>query len=252
MIDTKLIFKKELTKDERIQFNEFYSKVPNSIKDYRRLIKKTTESDMIPCILQDIRNMYSPIILICGRPRSGKSVFALFISNVISTILYYQWFSLKDLYFFPKDLLRGINDYGNQILVLDEAGSSLNKRQWFTDFTFAFDQILQTQGYLNNVYIFVLPFASDLVKDCRKYVDFMCHTKRRGRLRCKKIYKREDQLVSDIKSFKPIYIEDLFIRLNDVPKHLRDGFESRSMDIKTLIRKNITRSLSDKKDWLRC
>lgn len=249
-MDKSKLIKKSLTPKEQIEFNKFYNELPDNLKEYRNRIKKT-ESDIIPSILSDIRRRYSPIIIICGRPRSGKSIFALFLANALSCMSYYERFNMKNLYFYPKDLLRGIKETGFQIFILDEAGSSLNKRKWNSDFSFAFDQILQTQGFLNNVYIFCLPFASDLVKDCRKYVDFLCYTKKRGILRCKKIYKREDQLVSDLKAFKPIYIEDLTIDLSDIPLDMRKEFEIVSEGIKTRIRRNITESLFDKKDWLR-
>jgi hypothetical protein len=249
-LEKTTLLKQKLLKKEKIEFDKFYAKLPKDLIKYRNRIKKT-QSDILPSIFNDIRKRYSPIILICGRPRSGKSMFAIFLANAISSMLYYEWFNMDELYFYPKDLLRNITNTGYQIMVLDEAGSSLNKREWHKDFTFSFDKILQTQGFLNNVYIFVLPFASDLVKDCRKYIDFLCYTKKRGLLRCKKMYKREDQLVSDLKAFRTIYIEDLYVDLNDLPKNIWDDFVQRSERIKNLIRKNITDGLDGDNDWLK-
>ena len=132
----------------------------------------------------------------------------------------------------------------------DESGKDLNKRKYISELTFAFDQIVQTQGLLVNIYIFVLPFASDLVKDLRKYVDYICHVHKRGKVKIKKVYKKEDQLVSELRAFKQVTIEELLFTNEDVPPALWAEFEIKSFAIKKRIRQKITAGLGKEDDWL--
>jgi len=232
-------------------FSDFYRQMDPVLKDYRERIKRT-ESDFIPSVIREMRKGYSPIILVCGRPRSGKSHAGLTLASIFSTLHFYKWYNYKaQFFFFPKDLIKAMDDTGGQIMVLDEAGASLNKRAWQSDFSFAFDKVLQTQGFLQNTYIFILPFASDLVKDCRKYVDYVIKTQKRGTLKIRKVIKKEDQMVSDLKAFGSVYIEHLKIRKTDIPAPLWQQFEIDSRKIKNMIRQNIINEMSEKEsDWL--
>ncbi len=232
---------------------EFHKHLLNSdikLQKYRKRIQNT-ESDFIPALFSDVMNGYSPIIIVCGRPRCGKSKFALFLSTMCSVYLYLKWFEYKgNVFFLPRNLLKSISDEGYEIKMQDESGKDLNKRKYISELTFAFDQIVQTQGLLVNIYIFVLPFASDLVKDLRKYVDYICHVHKRGRVKIKKVYKKEDQLVSELRAFKQITIEELIFTNSDVPIGLWKEFETKSFEIKKRIRQKITAGLGKDEDWL--
>lgn len=250
MHGNQLVWKYGMTKDDRLAFREAMVNSPPELRSYRRRIK-TTESDFIPAVIHDVMNGYSPIIMVVGRQRSGKSKFGLFLATVFSVFIYLKWFEYhNNVFFFPRSLLKSISDEGYEIKVQDEAGKDLNKKKYFTELTFSFDQIIQTQGLLTNIYIFILPFASDLVKDLRKYVDYICHVKKRGVVRIKKVYKREDQLVSELKAFKTVSIEDLLFSDGDVPTPLWSEFETKSFDIKKKIRQKITKGLGSDDDWL--
>jgi len=246
----KPILKYGMSLEQKLRFKEEIKNMPKAQQKYRRKIQ-LTESDFIPALLNDIMNGYSPIIIVCGRPRTGKSKFGLFLSNICSVFLYLKQFQYKgNVFFSPRNLLKSISDYGYEIKMQDESGKDLNKRRYINELTFAFDQIVQTQGLLVNVYIFVLPFASDLVKDLRKYVDFICHVHKRGHVKIKKVYKKEDQLVSELRAFKQITIEELLFSNSDVPSDLWHEFEVKSFEIKKRIRQQITAGLGREDDWL--
>jgi len=239
-----------MSMEDKQRFTNHLANCDADLQKYRRKIKHT-ESDFIPALLSDVMNGYSPIIIVCGRPRTGKSKFALFLSTVCSVFLYLKWFQYKgNVFFSPRNLLKSISDEGYEIKLHDESGKDLNKRRYLSELTFAFEQIVQTQGLLINIYIFVLPFASDLVKDLRKYVDFICHVHKRGKVKIKKVYKKEDQLVSELKAFKQINIEELLFTNEDVPAWLWHEFEIKSFEIKKRIREKITAGLGREEDWL--
>jgi hypothetical protein len=239
-----------MSMDEKKMFKDNLLNCDMKLQLYRKRIQHT-ESDFIPALLSDVMNGYSPIIVVCGRPRTGKSKFGLFLSTLCSVFLYAKWFKYKgNVFFFPRNLLKSISDDGYEIKMQDESGKDLNKRKYISELTFAFDQIVQTQGLLVNIYIFVLPFASDLVKDLRKYVDYICHVHKRGRVKIKKVYKKEDQLVSELRAFKQVTIEELIFTNSDVPADLWHEFETKSFEIKKRIRQKITAGLGKEDDWL--
>lgn len=250
-ITPEYLLKFDRSSTKSSEFRAFLKHLDPELLKYRRRIMRT-QSDFLPALFNEVRKGYSPIIIICGRPRSGKSNFGLFIATASSVLLFYRWFDINDCFFYPKDLLRSLDDAGFQIKIMDEAGSALNKRKYYEELTIVFDQIIQTQGYLLNIYIFILPFATDLVKDLRKYTDYVCYIKKRGVARIRKVYKKEDQMVSDLKAFSIITIEDLVYNKEDVPKALWAEFERRSFIIKKNIKDQAIKSLKSDgpKDWL--
>lgn len=251
-MDRQILIKQNRTKDEIEQFREFYKNVPDEIKQFRKRIQ-LTQSDVLPSILGDIHEGYSVIILITGRPRSGKTFDCGTIANILSVFLYYEWFNpRKNLHFYPKDFLKNMGDKGYEIRVLEEAGiDDLGKDRWFSDLAELFDRMLQTQQYLININIIVLPFASDLVKRVRKYIDYLCKTEKKGRLKVKKIYKREDQLVSDLKAFKDVTIEEMQIYKTDLPSEIWNEIESMCNAVKMKVMNDIKKGLNrEGYDWL--
>jgi len=250
LLDYRPILHYGMGKSNKLKFREALSRCDPKLISYRNRIKET-ESDFLPALFNDVMNGYSPIIIVCGRPRTGKSKFGLFISTVTSVFLYLKWFEYNgNVFFMPRNLLKSIDDFGYEIKMQDESGMELNKRKYIDELTIAFDQIVQTQGLLVNIYIFILPFASDLVKDLRKYVDYVCHVHKRGKVRIKKVYKREDQLVSELRAFKTVPIEELTFENSDVPRALWKEFEVKSFEIKKKIRQRITAGLGKDDDWL--
>lgn len=241
------------SEEEKVLMRKFVKTVNPKILKYRRRIQYT-QSDSIPAILGDVQDGYSPILLVCGRQRKGKTRFGATIGNICSTFLYYRYFNPKTSFFlYPRELLQAITDEGYQILILDEAGSSgsgINKREWYSELAELFDYILQTQGNLNNIYIFILPFASDLTTDIRKYVDYLFSAKRKGLFKAYKIYKREDQLVKNLKDFKQVWIEMLHFNRSDLPNFIWNPIEKRVNEVKSETRKEKIKNILGKGDWL--
>jgi hypothetical protein len=247
----ELLLKYDKSPEEKQMLKSFKKTIdPDILKLRKRILN--TESDFIPSVISEVRNGFSPIIIVCGRQRMGKSKFALFLAWILEAFLYYRWFDMeRNLFFSSKELIKSIGDDGFQIKIKEEAGGDLNKKKFLNDLSYAFDEIIQTQGYLVNIYIFVLPFASDLVRDIRKYVDYICYVKKRGMVRIKRVYKKEDQLISDLKAFGVISTEDMLFNNFDVPKEVWKRFEVMSFRIKALMRRKITSKMKGlEDDWL--
>ena len=253
-IDLSLMVNRYRTEEETALLKVYVkTNVDPKILEYRKRIQNT-ESSIIPSIIGDVQDGYSPILLVCGRQRKGKTRFGVTLANIFSVFLYYSHFDYKNGFFlYPRKLLQAITDEGYQILCLDEAGSfgsGINKREWYSELAELFDYVLQTQGNLNNIYIFILPFASDLTTDIRKYVDYLFSAKRKGLFRGYKIYKREDQLVKNLKDFKQVWIEMLHFRKSDLPESIWRPIEKRVNEVKSETRKEKIKKMMSKGDWL--
>lgn len=250
----QILAKKYNTKKEENKIKEFLKGVDPKIMRFKNRIRKMG-SDTLPNIIGDIQDGYSPIILICGRQRIGKTRFGVTLANIFSVFLYYQWLNPDESFFLePKRVLQNMTDEGYQIFVLDEAGASgsgINKRQWYSELNELFDYVLQTQGTLQNIYIFILPFASDLTTDIRKYVDYLMAGKKRGLFKSYKIYKREDQLVKNLKAFKQVWIEMLQFDKSDLPASIWKPVDAKCEKIKRETRvKKLHNIMNDKDNWL--
>lgn len=249
----RIMTKRNRTKEETKIVMEHIGTIKNKneILNFRKRIV-LMESDTLPSIMGDIQEGYSPILLVCGRQRIGKTRFGATLANIFSIFLYYEWFDhKKGFYLQPRRLLQELGNY--MIYLLDEAGSSgsgLNKRQWFSELAILYDYILQTQGNLINIYIFILPFASDLTTDIRKYIDYLFAGKKRGNFKVYKIYKREDQLVKNLKAFKQVWIENLTFKKSDLPEWIWRPIENKCNEIKVKTKDDIINRMRKKEDWL--
>lgn len=252
-LDLSIIANRNRSEEETVLMKSFVKTVSPKILRFRKRIQ-LTDSNIIPAILGDVQDGYSPILLVCGRQRRGKTRFGSTLANMFSIFLYYRYFNPNESFFlYPRKLLQAITDNGYQIFVLDEAGSSgsgINKREWYSELAELFDYVLQTQGNLNNIYIFILPFASDLTTDIRKYVDYLLSAKRKGLFKGYKIYKREDQLVKNLKDFKQVFIEMLAFKKWDLPTFIWKPIENRVNECKSQTRKDKIERILSKGDWL--
>lgn len=235
------ILKSELPRMALCTTKKIISDVPKEIYDNRDKIKNG-KSQIITYLIADTRDAYSNVIFVCGRPRSGKTRFAVTLANILSQYLYYERFDAEKYFFVmnPRDMLNAIDDEGYKIYVLDESGatsSGINKREFWGKMSQLFDYILQTQGLLVNIYIFILPFAADLTHDIKKYATFICSTKKRGLVKIQKVYKKEENLVLEIKEFHRVFIENLTFQAKDLPDNIWENVEKRVNIIKNETRK---------------
>lgn len=254
-----ILSKRKRNKSEIAFAKEIIKKVNPEILKLRQKVA-AGKSDMIASLVADIQEGYSPIVVICGRPRRGKTFTAAVIANLISAFLYYQyWNPEKNYHFTPKEMIEAMEDAGFEIKLADEAGaigSGINRREWFSQLNKSVDYILQTQGILQNIIIFILPIVSDLSIDVRKYIDWLVVMKKRGVAVCYKIDKKEGQLVKDLSDFRKIYIETLTIKKSDLLPEIWKYIDDKSRLLKIASRKNVIADLNktndkDTDNWLK-
>lgn len=133
-----------------------------------------------------IQDGYSPVIVVTGGMREGKS-------EVAQTILHYlhnktdvlldeiDQESIKDhLAYNVLDFMDFIIENRRKGIIVDEAGSVLNSGNHRSKYNRTADEVIQTMAYKNNVYIFIAPKFTDIDKKVRTQADIVLEVRKRG------------------------------------------------------------------------
>lgn len=200
--------------------------------------KLHTNIILIGKIINKMKNGFSPIVLIVGGQRMGKSFVGVWLSfrilNFFNPDVDYD--PKKYTYYDPLRTIGELNQFKKEPLLIDEAGAVVNKTEWYNKVTIALDKIIQTQGYLCNSYIFISPFGSDIAKTFRKHFDYIIYVRKRGVAVVKEVPKKYDDMTDN--SPKPYWLEQIKLSKNSVPKQIWNKYEKFSFEQKEEIRKN--------------
>lgn len=210
----------------------------NSEKEYLYNIKKPdgktlhTDIKIIGMPYYEMRDNFSPIIMICGRQRSGKSFIANWLAWRYKQLFNHKEdFKLIDRTFYnPKEAMKMIKKINHQPVIIDEAGAIFYKTEWYAQFAILFNKIIQTQGYKANAYIFVSPFGNEVVKSLRKHIDYLILVRRRGIIKVKKLPKKYDNMNDEIP--KPFLLQNNKVPKNAIPEKDWKEYEKFSIEKK--------------------
>lgn len=125
-------------------------------------------------LVNDINSGYAPVVVVCGKEGRGKSMVALRLAEILHREVgccLGDW-TVENLAYGPVQFLDRMRSSIRQALIFDEAGVNLNKNQYNSVFNRSVDSAVQTQRMRENIYIFVLPKASDLDPRLRNRVEY--------------------------------------------------------------------------------
>lgn len=132
---------------------------------------------LIPYIRGQMKKGYSPIILIVGRQRTGKTTLALRIAYELEG----ERLDVENQIFFDVEhFIKAIDKYTQKVLILDEAGVELDPFLAMNKKNRAYSHIIQSQAYKSNCILVCLPYASEWAKTHRKHISAVIHVKSRG------------------------------------------------------------------------
>lgn len=223
-----------------------------NVSDYKYGIKKPngeiyhTNIHILGKIMRRMKAGYSPIVMICGGQRVGKSYFGVWLSYWIMMFFHDKPYPVNQNTFYdPVESIERIGDTDRQPIMIDEAGAYLNKSEWYDKVVKAMDRIIQTQGYKSNCYIFISPFGSDIAKTFRKHFDFQIFVRRRGIGVTRQIPKKYDTLKDEpVKMFR---LDQVILTRKSIPRDLWAEYEKFSMKQKEELRKLSYKATSKKK-----
>ena len=139
-------------------------------------------------VINRLNNGFAPIVVICGQERVGKSTMAVDLAWRLSNEANALDVELdKDniqelLAYQPQTFLEIITESdGRKPVLIDEAGVVAGSQDHQTKENRIIKKVIQTMGYKNNVYIFILPDFKALDKKIRNKVDFKVELYDRGK-----------------------------------------------------------------------
>jgi len=98
------------------------------------------------------KNGFSPILLFTGKQRMGKTSLAMATAEAIDP----GWDPATNMMFKIEDFADAYDKLNNQILILDEAGISLDPYEHASITQRVYSHIVQTQAYKQNIVFLVL------------------------------------------------------------------------------------------------
>lgn len=211
-------------------------------RKYRYNIRKgdsyfRTNISVLGYCISQMRNGFSPLIIIVGKQRVGKSFIAVWLAHNIAQFFNKTFDPIRNTFYDPEEVIRTLNTFEKESIIIDEAGAYLNKTEWYSKIAIALDKIVQTQGYLHNCYIFCSPFGADVAKTFRKHFDLMIYVRKKGVFVVKKIPKKYDDMTGKV--FKPYRIQQVVIRKGAVPADLWERYDTYSKEKKKELSENV-------------
>lgn len=202
--------------------------------------KKTIDTNLfyLAKTFKKIKEGYSPIIGICGKQRTGKSLLAVWLCYMFMEFMNKEYDPTKYTFYDPIAAVSNLEDQDRIPLLIDEAGSILHRREFYERLHQSLNKVIQTQGYKTILYIFVSPFISDIDKSFTKHFDFILRVDKRGRYKAFEVMKRYDQNDANKSSYKR-FMDDVAIKLSDVPSQVWKSYQYFSIDEKEKMRKQI-------------
>jgi len=168
-----------ILEEESITGNKFYRNPVNGVKDHPLLHK----------LVEKLNNGKSPTVIFVGATGNGKSMKALrmweILYNEMNVFKEDEFQPDEHLFYEPEHILKkmqGIgtpNEHGinpdREMLIFDEGGVNINKKDWQSTTNRAIDMILQTQRMKNCLYAFILPDIQDIDKQVIKMADYIVY-----------------------------------------------------------------------------
>lgn len=195
-----------------------------------------TSSSFIYQLLQKLKNGYSPIVGICGCQQTGKSFVGVWISNLIYQIKRLEFDPTKITFYEPEKAMESLEEKNKDVLFIDEASDVMDYQEWYKQTHRALRSMVNTQAYKNNLYIFIAPFLVQIDKSIRIHCDFEIRVAKRGVFKVWKIVKKYDADNINNATYR-IFLDDISIRMKDVPKDIWKNYKIYSYEQKEEIRK---------------
>lgn len=131
------------------------------------------------------RRGFSPICLICGEQRLGKTMLAF---KMAWELKKYKFDPRKHYFTSVKEFAMAYFKNDNTVLIYDEIGDELDPFRAMDNLNRAFSKIIQTQAFHRNILFAILPYAIDFTKGHRKYVKVVVEVIKRGRYKMYSTY----------------------------------------------------------------
>lgn len=145
-----------------------------------RYMRQVSKTIFMEWLQNKVKRGETPLILVVGEQRKGKTALALRLAWEISQFRKVPFEINEDMFFKIEDFAYATQDKQNKTFVIDEAGISLDSYEHMSMEQRVYKHIIQTQAYKQNIVFLVLPFASEIGKQHTKHVHVILHVFDRG------------------------------------------------------------------------
>lgn len=198
-------------------------------------------------LYKKIKNGFSPIIMICGEQRIGKSAYALHICNNFSQFMYEEDFNFKKYSFYDTErVIEEMENMNKRVILIDEGGESLDYLDWYERIAKAMRSMINTQAFRGNLYVIINPFVVEILKNIRKHFNFKCHVVDRGYVKIWKYVKKHHAEKQDKASY-PVFLDYMRFKLSDIPSGMYEDYKAFSEAEKEIIREKRQIEIKQKK-----
>lgn len=220
---------------------------PDSQPIFKIRLKKELKTNMyfLYQIFERIKKGYSPIVAICGRQRIGKSFVGVWLCYTFMRLMNEIYDPTQYTFYDPIDAIENLEHLSKKPLLIDEASSILDNREWFAKTHTALKEIINTQGYKSMLYVFITPFLIDVDKAFIKHFDFLIRVHQKGFFKAFRYHKRYDALRTE-RAIIPIFLDDVRIPMSAVPSDIWEKYNKFSIEQKELLRKRRIEKLKQK------
>lgn len=192
-----------------------------------------------------IKRGYSPMVIICGKQRIGKSFIAVWLSYLMMKLLDKEYDPIKHTFYDPIKSTESLERQDKIPLMIDEAGSILARREWQRKTHAVIDTAVQTAGYKSILWLFVTPFTSDVDKLFLKHFDFQVRVDNRGFYKAFRIVKKYDAFKPE-DSMKRKFLDQISIPIKSLPKDIWIRYRKYSKEEKDKMRKEKVKEIKNK------
>lgn len=135
---------------------------------------------VVQLIAERFKNGYSPVVLVVGKMRCGKTTKAFLLLQWLSWLIYKKEWDWKNNTIITIDqFIEKLDSGKDEFLLIDEVQRMFAKKDWYKEESRIFDKILTSQAYKHSIIFLVLPRASALGSDHIFNVDYVIYVKNR-------------------------------------------------------------------------
>lgn len=229
--------KKEEKLKQKFEDSDLYTKEIDDKHPELSHLKKWDYPHFLNRVANRVNAGYSPIIVICGEERVGKSELAQLIlhylhnkMNVLKGEINRE--TIKEhLAYTVEEFMDLIIEKHRTGVIVDEAGSLLKATKHNTKYNEVADEVIQTMAYKNNVYIFITPQFTRLDKKVRTKADCVLNVKKRGQVMVTAVNTNFGKIRANEKDLRKLPIP-AFTPRNRPPKEIRLGYDEKEKDFK--------------------
>jgi hypothetical protein len=124
---------------------------------------------------------YSPIVVVCGKMRVGKTTKAYLFANWLSQMIFKKKWDWENNTIISLDqVIEKLESKNPEIMVMDEVQRMLSKKDFMKSESRLFSKLMTSQAYKHYILILILPRACDLGQDHIANVNYVIpvHTRK--------------------------------------------------------------------------